>query len=334
MPTHRALLTLALAAAATASMPAAKSMAGTAQGETQALSGDIGTGFAGTGVVVSADTDKSDASITLSRSKDFQSSDGNRAGFNSWTIKGSTPLTGKDKTTANFITDEGLPGSYSVELAFTRVTVPYIQGPDPDSLNGKGKIPLPPSTGEAHWLTALTLSGGIGRKGHDFRDPASPTLAKQSVDKTAYHFGGQFGGLYGHAGSPFDGWFIGAGGEYKVDYTDPDSQTLCTPPPATGAQECFTGPFGAPVRKPEATGYLLLRKSTFLSAFDVPVGVQLKPAYDFENKVGGLEATLFFLPSGDAGLQGGVRVKLQTKDNDPKTKDKTATVGLFVGAAF
>jgi len=329
---------------------------------------DFRTGLAGSGLIVEAGTDKTDASIALSWSREDPlepHEDPAVEPFRTyhWGLKATTPL-GDDDESADFITDRGLAGVGSLEFNFSVLTTDRVRnaptatriaetvasaaaacvsesGPesvcesgDPDALqfymSEEQKRALEVDT--AHiWTTVLSITGGVGSKSYNFRDPLS--LAKDSVDKTPFSFSIQYGGAPQVGSSWTSGWYRGGGIEYSETYEAATAQTLCSPPPPAGPIECFTSPYSAPELERRAVLYGVLRREGLSDRFGLTWGAQLKAAYDFESEVAGLEGTLYMIPGGGA-LRGGIRFKIQTEDDDPLTDDETSSIGLFVGKPF
>lgn len=322
---------------------------------------DFRTGFAGSGLIVEAGTDKTDASIALSWSREDPTEEAFRT--YRWGLKATTPL-GDDDESADFITDGGLAGVGSLEFNFSVLTTDRVRhaptatriaeivasaaaecverrGPahvcesaDSDALQAfmtdEEKRALEADTAGI-WTTVLSITGGVGSKTYAFRDPLS--LAKDSVDKSPFSFSIQYGGAPQVRSSWTSGWYRGAGFEYSETYEAATAQTLCSPPPPTGPIECFTSPYSAPELERRAVVYGLVRREGLSNLYGLSWGAQLKAAYDFESDVAGLEGTLYMIPGG-GDLRGGIRFKIQTEDDDPLTDDETSSIGLFVGKPF
>lgn len=324
------------------------------------VGGGIKTGFAGSGVIVEASQDKTEASIQLSRSQSQM--EDKIARFQAWTIKATAELD-EDTGLADFITDEGLSSTWSLALAYNHVSAP--RSPDPGltgdqmaevleaaeaacKASGEAKcgtlaselVPwISRSDAEkifnlhkAHWTQAWTLGATVGRKGFKWRDPL--TLTEIPEKRTPYGVSGQWGAKRIGGQDWRTGWYGGVGAEYKQEYKDGKKGIKCLPSTGGAPLDCYQSPFAKPIREPSATVYALARKADVITALDVPIGLQLKPAYDFESKVTGFEATLYALTDKDGALTGGVRFKVQTRDDDPDTEDETFRVGLFVGKGF
>lgn len=322
---------------------------------------DFRTGFAGTGVVVEASTDKTEASIAFVWSADAATDDVFRTYQGG--LKATTPL-GDDEASSDFITDRGLASVGSLEFNFSVLTTDRVhdtptafriaeivasataecgrrRGPaevcesgNPAALTGymsAGEIQALEVDVADIWTTVLSVTAGVGSKTYKFRDPLS--LAKDSVEETPFSFSIQYGGAPQVGTSWSSGWYRGAGFEYSETYEEATAQTLCSPPPPAGPIECFTSPYSTPELERRAVLYGLLRREGLSNRFGLSWGAQLKAAHDFESDVSGLEGTLYMIPGGGA-LRGGIRFKIQTDDDDPLTEDDNSSIGLFVGKPF
>lgn len=324
------------------------------------IGGGAKTGFAGSGVVVETSQDKTEASLQLSSSSSMMAD--RVARFQAWTVKATAPLD-EDSGRSDFVTDEGLSSDWSLSLSFNHVSAP--RSPNP-AMTPAEAIAVTNAAGEAckksgkkdcgtmaselaawmpeadaknlfnlqeeHWTKAWTLGASVGRKGFKWRDPL--TLAEAEDKHTPYSFSVQWGAKKVGGTTWTTGWFGAIGAEYKQEYKDAKKAIKCLPATSGASLDCYQSPYAKPSRDPSATLYALARKNDAIETLDVPIGLQFKSAYDFESKVVGIEATVYFLTDKDGALNGGVRAKLQTKDDDPDTHDDTFTVGLFVGKSF
>ncbi|MFT4253826.1 MAG: hypothetical protein QM608_15245 [Caulobacter sp.] len=328
--------------------------------DAKTVAADISTGFAGSGIVVEAQPDKTEASVQLSRTES-KTTDG-KIRAHGWTIKATAPLDESSKL-ADFITDSGLPGTWSLALAYSSVSAPRLApttlSPDTlieilekaaeackesgktdcgtkaselapwmDSVTAKELLGLT----EPHWTKVWSVSATAGRKELKWRDAV--TLAENDDTRAPWGVSGQWGVKRSGGKKWYAGWYGGVGAEYKQDYKDGKKRILCQPATLGTPQECFQGPFSGPKRDISATAFLIARKYAVIEGWDVPIGLQLKPAYDFETKVTGLEATLYVVPDKDGKLSGGLRLKAQTQDDDDDTDDDNFTVGVFAGTSF
>jgi hypothetical protein len=93
--------------------------------------------------------------------------------------------------------------------------------------------------------------------------------------------------------------------------------------------ECFSGAFANPNKDKDATIFGVARRQVDLplgAGAALPIGVEIKVAYDAEDKVFGVSAPLYLLSNADSALRGGVRVDWQ--------EDKDVKLGVFVSSAF
>jgi hypothetical protein len=327
---------------------------------------DLRTGYALTGIVVTSDLGKTDASLALSGGTSRLDAAGRHLFFTTFTAKATAPID-KDSGEANFLTDAGLPGAASLELGFSLTRTPYVTlavtpddvinvldgavarckavnkavGSDEDctanshtlekwlSPDERSRLAAPIAD---HWTTSLALAGGIGRASYDWRDAL--TLTPTSGHHIVYHVTAELGGTRVSKRRFAGGWHLGIGGEYRHDYSEAKKRILCSPPPATGPQECFQSPFAAPGHDDKAMAFGIARRRFYVARLDLPLGLQVKGVHDFLHDQWAAEIALFGFADKDGKLQGGIKAKFQTHDNDPATKEKRAAVAIFVGSTF
>jgi hypothetical protein len=320
----------------------------------QAVDLDVRTGFLNSGVLVSAGGDATNVSLSLSRSWDG----GNDLSFNSGSLVLTAPITDKDRKEGAFITEGGLPNSYSLQASFNRAWV--ADRPLPASLavrtelltRARERCQIAAVTDasrtacatasmrrlEADHLTAderariqdrfglwmTGLSGSIGTREFEFRRLSD--FAKDSVNRTEYSASAFFG--YTPGSSPI---YLGAGYEYRRQYRNVTARTLC-PPPAVGAPlECFTASYGEPQRNVDSNVFAVARWQGELAVLGgrLPLGIELRAAYDTHDRVFGLALPIYFL-SGADGLRGGVRFNWQDVDD----RDERFGFRVFIGTPF
>lgn len=363
---NRYLIAVALLSASTPDLVKAQEgterLAPQDDNRSRSVDNDFTTGFAGSGIVVKGSAEKSDASFTLSRSENDPT--GSMITDRRYSFKFTVPLDEKAGK-ANFITDGGLSKVYSAEFALNLLSapnsVPTLSGAEIAAILDAAKkecekdpSPTKPSTcpdnarGLRHWLTpeqreqldgppitkpvtVFTLTGGIGRKSFKWRDINS--LGQEESMRTPISVGAQIGWLF--TGKPEQwstGVLLAVGGEYKRTYLDADKQLACKLPAAGSLQECFNEPFDAPIRELTASVYVSARKRFLVGK--TPLGLVLKPAYDFEKDVVAAKAQLFFVGDGKAALSGGVEATIQSRGKIPESKYVREMVGLFIGSTF
>ncbi len=351
-----------LLALATASPVAAQTMSieqAKAVSQATSPSADLRTGTAGSGFVISADNGSSEASVSITRSWN------SGAPQNNLSIKVSTPLN-KDTGEGSFLTTGGLGNGTSVQIGFTRI-MPWRDDPvkkasavraygiaacagqaptddDKKACAAKSDSDLQTASffsakdarlaaTDAAFLNGPVwswgVSAGVGYSHFDYKDPTD--FSDQSQTRTPYNLSLTFGVLPKQALT-----YAGAGYEFKQEYDDARSRTLCKAPPATGAQECFTSPFARPDGQRTSDLFAVMRTQTQLGSGDwsVPLGIEVKGAYDFEQKIYGVTSSIYFVADAKNNLIGGLRLRWQSDDKDPTTKDQNFFAGAFVGAAF
>ena len=123
--------------------------------------------------------------------------------------------------------------------------------------------------------------------------------------------------------------YLGAGFNYSVQFDDAQSQTICPAGQAETSTICQTGSFADPVRDRNASLFGLARYQTNLSLFntDLPVGAEVRFAYDFEDNTFGITAPIYLFTNSDNRLTGGIQVSW---DDD----DSNVDLGVFVTRQF
>lgn len=331
---------------------------------TQSPTFEVGTGFAGSGVNLIADGDAK--TVSLAASRVWQGCRPNRLSTNAFSAKLSTDVSNKDDSSGSFVTDLGLAAGTSLEFTFSRFwgSNPPIRtrGPDRDALKAtlltrclrkavtkvekdfcnsptttigdleshmtqaERRLMADPWTSATSHLLAVTV--GVSHKKFEFRNPM--TLAKDDEKHEGWSAAVQYGQsrLLGALGRTY----VGAGASYKSEYKLPDARILCALPPAAAPQGCFEAAFAPPNRKERIALFGVGRSQDF-KLLGVPAALQIKPAYEFNTHVWGIEGSLYFVPA-KVGLRGGIRLKVQTDDNDPNTDDDNRQLGFFVGSSF
>lgn len=335
---------------------------------------ELDTGLGGHGVAFTADGDNKVVSLQATKtwqdSGDLSDPNPRRLATNNLSGKLFTDVTDKDDMSGYFATDVGRVRGTGFEVGFTRSWSPNLPLPstaderdeavrvarqkcrervgtrpeltpafcDAD-LTSLGQImALLPDEDQVDvlddpWLrstvSSIGMTLGAASKGFKYRDPT--TLASgetEEINWTAGIHGGQSRILSG-----IGRVYYGGGVSYRSEYSDADTRTLCAPPPPSGPQECFTSPYGTPEEDKGTTLFLVARNQNSWKVLDIPVVLQIKPAYVVETETLGVEASLYVF-AGKGGLRGGLRLALQTDDNDAATDDENARFGIFVGAAF
>ncbi|WP_262694099.1 hypothetical protein [Kordiimonas aquimaris] len=234
-----------------------------------------------------------------------------RPEYNTWSISISTPI-GSTSKLSNIATLDGLADDTHLELTHTLF------------LRGK------PSEGENLGLaTLLELKGKVGYRNFDFRDSVS--LETDDTDKVPWSIGATVSFVDENKYQSFR-----VGSEYQNDFDQVDQSTRC-PLPADMTNnflECTTGRFGEPTDDDRFLAFGEYRKifQTGLKQENlVSVGFKIRPSYDFERKVFGLDVPIYFVNSKKTGLVGGVRFGF-TEGDDQKEDD--IQFGIVVGTSF
>lgn len=364
------LATAAVALAFAASAASAASLQGPKlDTQRQATAQEAGsqTDIAPSAIALTAGADSSKVTVSGSVSWDDI---GDRYGFTSLSLKLSAPLDDDDDNQSDVFSVDGQISGMSGEVTFTRtfLTERFRSPHTPRSLDllDKGRKgcredprhKLSPDacdsatyrqveeflTEEERKLHAdeafyqakvwnVGASGALGYDEHEYRDAL--TLEEASTERTPFSvkaFFGQVGPAksFGLASGGYVSWRLGA--KYEQDYKDATKRTLCKPAPATGPQECFTGPFAKPDRELTSSAYGVLRliptASESLVGFK---GLEANSDYDFENDVFSIGGSLYLIADDKGQARGGVRARWKTNDDDPLTKDDNFTFGVFVG---
>ena len=318
---------------------------------------DLTAGAGASGFVVSAGDADGAVAVTLARTWD---DDDATSAFNNLAVKFSAPLN-KDTGEGNFFLRDGLSGSTAVELSFKRIIPPaaapldarrmeealtrgrercaaaMVREDDKTACKTKTLRQLEADrfvlAEESRGLedTAF-LSGPIwlwgftAAVGHDRFEHRDLDFSEQKGERTPW-------GVYVSGGvMPFrELLYVGGGYDYKRQWVDADARTLCRPATTT-PQECFTGPFGRPVRQDTSDLFGVVRYMNETAR--LPFGLEVKAAYDFETDVYGAVTSLYLVADEKKNLRGGLRAGWKSDDDDPATDDDNFTIGVFVGAAF
>lgn len=329
---------------------------------------ELETGLGGHGLAFTADGDNKVVSLQATRT--WQDPRSRLLATNSVSGKLFTDVTDKDDMSGYFATDVGRVRGTGFEIGVTRSWSPNLPLPstaqerddavriarqrcreragttpeltlafcDAELTSLKQILALLSEADQVDvlddaWLRSTVSSFGMtlgaASKSFKFRDPTTLNSDKgEEINWTAGFHGGQSRILSG-----IGRVYYGGGVSYRSEFADSDTRTLCAAPPPVGPQECFTSPYGAPEETTGTTYFLVARNQESWAVLDIPVVLQIKPAYVVETEVLGAEASLYMF-AGKGGLRGGLRLALQTDDNDDATDDENARFGIFVGAAF
>ncbi|MCW3848661.1 hypothetical protein OF829_15605 [Sphingomonas sp. LB-2] len=174
----------------------------------------------------------------------------------------------------------------------------------------------------------LNVTGSVGKRAYDSFDPAN--FAERSTDRTSVAVNVAGGISFGNTGL-----FVGAGYQYRRDYSDPEKRIVC---PAGSTTGCRSEIFDLPTPDIDHSAFALTR---FVVA-PIRVGgvapmVEIKVAYDFQDKLWGVQVPVYFLTNDDGGFRGGVRFTWESRPNAPvgSTPAKpNTTFGVFMVKSF
>lgn len=125
-----------------------------------------------------------------------------------------------------------------------------------------------------------------------------------------------------------------AGYEYKRNFKDAKKGVQCLPG-SGGTSQCRYDIFAGPKREVSQTGFAMMRAKLFTDRPEKkglrPI-IEIKAAYDFEEKRFGVAVPLYFLLDDDDRLKGGVRAEWQEKGTDPE--EKQFRFSVFVAKSF
>ena len=314
---------------------------------------DVRTGFAGSGVQLSAGSDSS--SVTLTASRSWDSTGERTVQFNTATLLVTAPISDKDKKEGAFLTEGGLPKALSVQgsltLAFSgnppspgtyaerrrlyferRTRCLAEAGEDAaartrceDAIfdTGPGEPLVDAWNDSPVWFVGASAT--VGTRNFDYR--SIQDFAEQDSDRTEYALS-----LFGGVNPDSRPLYLGLGFEYRRQYEAADSRTLCQPATGGAPQECFTAAFAAPERDIDSSLFAVARWKWDVDLgrdLRFPLGIAVKAAYDLEDRVFGVGVPVYFF-SDSSGLRGGVRFDWQDVEDD----DARFGFRIFVGTPF
>lgn len=315
-------------------------------------------GYFGTGVLIEAGSNDSKISATLTLPQYKNTSSTIAKDF--WTFKLSAPIDKKSNRT-DLITDSGFGADYSASLGYSKVfgNVNIHTLTDDDAIKFFEKassrcLKNPPNNdtkqcekyqsigdfidttyltatekskvlGDLKWekpIFFLGVDGSVGKQSLSYL--SSDDFKSTNASRTPYSLSA-FGGITPNSSA----FYLGGGFEYKVKYKNVDSQTLCAAQVDSDPIECFTGAFSAPVKNEDKTifGLARVQKSIKVGKQEFPIGVEVKVAYDAEDKVFGIEAPIYLFADEKKNLTSGVRLSWDDDDSD-------LGIGIFIGSSF
>lgn len=199
-----------------------------------------------------------------------------------------------------------------------------MQGIDIATVNQLAAAPLAKRN-----LWIINLAAGIGYKEFDYFDPID--FGDRDSQATPYSLSASIG-LQPARNAPL----LALGYEYMRNFKDAKKSTQCLAG-SGGIPQCRYDIFDAPKAEISQTAFVMTRAKLFGAATTEaskglrPV-LELKVAYDFEEKRFGIAAPLYFLLDDDGGLKGGLRFEWQEKGSDPDAKRFGFSV--FVAKSF
>jgi hypothetical protein len=206
------------------------------------------------------------------------------------------------------LTQDGVPGGVGAELSIASIVS-----------TGPFSPPLDPTPGPVRMsFLVVSASAAINVDDFDYLDPVS--FNKQTKRQTGFALNGSAGILTASGLS-----YVGLGAKLARSYESPDKRILCksaTPTPF----ECVQDIFGPPQKKDSAGVFAVFRTIAPLAGSS-PLALEIKPAYDFEQRVFSVEAPIYFFLDSDRKFRGGTILSWNSKD-------KKVGLGLFIGAPF
>ncbi len=171
------------------------------------------------------------------------------------------------------------------------------------------------------WL--FSLNGKMGGEDHTYYNGV--TLAKSTVTKTPYQFGGAATWDFNEGNSSLSLLY-----NYQLAYADSNkgtAQVLC---PLTGVVvlKCINGFVGAPTQRVKDLMTVDLRSLVKLpSAFQLTLGLDPAVTYDAAANSYAVQFPIYFLKDATNGLSGGIRY-------DWTSSQHVSVVGVFVASSF
>jgi len=184
-----------------------------------------------------------------------------------------------------------------------------------------------PLAGRNLWI--INLAAAIGYKEFDYFNPVD--FGDRDSKATPYSLSASIG-LQPARDAPL----LALGYQYKRDFKDAKKSTQCLAG-SGGIPQCRYDIFDAPKTEISQTAFVMTRAKLFGAAkTEAATGLrpvlELKVAYDFEEKRFGVAAPVYFLLDDDGGLKGGLRFEWQEKGSDPDAKQFGFSV--FVAKSF
>jgi hypothetical protein len=293
-------------------------------------------------------------------------------GADSWKGLSSTGLAislnapfNKKKKVGNFLTEAGLPGTASIDLAYSVSFLPSIDNVADERPSEEELTWARVSLRKACKQEAAKPDDCLGLTDRELAAKYGPLDAREVVikyydsvvttmrrtDYAALTFTGSvgrdtlnyrdpatfteaknrntvfsIGTAFGYVPHIDRPWGFFIGGELKRYYELPDEETRC-PIGGAGATSvtCFTSAFAPAQKKTDAIAFAAARLNG--SIIKLPVSAELKVAFEPKEDRWGVSLPVYFIKNIDGKLNGGFKVGWQS-DTD------NFTFGFFIGGAF
>lgn len=171
-------------------------------------------------------------------------------------------------------------------------------------------------------LLLLNVAGSMGYNSYASLNQAD--FSKRKTERMPYAISVS-GGVSLGRGRPY----LAAGYQLRVDYEDAQKRVVCPASPTPPANNpCQYQIFDLPKENIDHSAFALMRIG---GPFSIGAGtpmIEVKVAYDFQDRVWGVDMPVYFFVDKDKSLRGGVRLSWEERGNDPE-KD-TLRFGIFV----
>lgn len=210
---------------------------------------------------------------------------------------------------------------------FTRAQLEKLAGNDPDAKAGIEDIVEYNRQRARAPVLLVNVTGSLGTRAYESQDPA--TFTERSTDRTSVAINVTGGFSFGTTG-----FFLGGGYQYRRDYSDPQKRVICPPGVTT---DCPSEIFDLPTADIDHTTFVLTRFVAPIDLGGVNPLVEVRIAYDFEDKLWGLQVPVYFLTNDDGGFRGGVRFTWESRPDLPpgaRLDKPNTSFGVFFVKSF
>ena len=173
-------------------------------------------------------------------------------------------------------------------------------------------------------LVLLNVTGSVGVRDYSSLNPGD--FSDRKTERTSMAFNLTGGVSFGNTGL-----FLGGGYQYRRDYKDAEKREVC---PAGSTTGCRTEIFDLPKADIDNSAFAVLRfrgPQVGIANGTAPI-VEVKVAYDFQDKLWGVQIPIYFVTDEEGGLRGGLRFTYESRGNDPNKQ--TTTFGVFMVKSF